>query len=435
MLSFSLPFMVSNALQVAYTIIDMIVVGNVLGSAGLSAVATAGQVASFMTLTCIGFSMGGQVLISQLIGAGKKDEINGAVGTLFTITAVIGIVATLTGMFFCRGILRLLDTPAISFEPAVDYLFISSAGMLFSYGYNMVSSVLRGMGNSKQPCLYIIIAGLTNIALDILFVVVLHWGTAGAALATVTGQGVSFIWSVVYLARNRKSFGFDFKPRSFLPDRSAAVSLLKLGIPFALRSASVNLSMMYVTSLVNSVSVEASAVFGTGLRVNDIPDKISLAVNYSVSTLTGQNFAAGNIERTKKAVYRGWLYSFAVYAFFAALFLVDIEGMFRLFTKEQGVLLLAPVFMRTVIWGFPAMAVMRGTNGFIQGIGNSGLSLAFALIDGFVLRIGFCRLLGDFFDLGLFGFFLGYGIAPYGTAIPGVIYLFCGSWKKRRPEI
>lgn len=435
MLAFSLPFMLSNALQVAYSIVDMIVVGNVLGSAGLSAVATAGQVVTFMTLICIGFSMGGQVLISQLIGAGKKEQLNSTVGTLFTLTTAIGIIATLTGLFFCRAILHLLKTPELSFEPAVDYLFISSAGMLFSYGYNMVSSVLRGMGNSKQPCLYIIIAGLTDIALDILFVVEFGWGTAGAALATVIGQGVSFLWSVVYLARNKKSFGFDFKLRSFLPERKAAAMLLKLGIPFALRSASVNLSMMYVTSLVNNVSVEASAVFGVGLKVNDTVDKISLGVNYSVSTVTGQNFAAGNIERTKKTVYWGFVYSFAIYAFFAAVFLINIEGMFRLFTREQGVLLLAPVFVHAVIWGFPAMSVMRATNGFIQGIGNSVLSLVFALIDGFVLRIGLSRLLGVFFGFGLFGFFLGYGLAAYGTAVPGVIYLFYGAWKKRRLEI
>lgn len=435
MLILSLPFALSNFAQVLASVAEMIVTGGAAGGAGLSAVATSGQVVMFMTLICIGFSMGGQVMVSQLVGAGKREELNKTIGTLFSITAAMGLLMTLAGLLFCKAILRLLKTPDISFQMAADYLFISSAGMLFFYGGNMVLSVLRGMGNSKQPCIFIFASCITSIFLVFLFSVKSGLGVAGVAFAAVIGQGVSFFWSVLYLRRNRSEFGFDFKPRSFIPEKKAAAALLKLGIPFALRSASVNISMMFVTALVNSAGVAASAVFGIGQRLNDAADKISLAVNYSVSTVAGQNFAARNFERSKKSVYWGWFYSFAVYIAFAAVFLTNTSGLFRIFTREQDVLALAPAFAYAVVWGFPAIALTRGTNGFIQGVGNSVLILIFSLFDGFILRIGLCRFLGVTLGMGLYGIFLGYGLAAYGTAVPGVIYVFCGFWKKRETSI
>lgn len=433
MLGFSVPFMISNALQVLYGIVDMIVVGQVLGSPGLSAVGTASQVVTFMTMICLGFCTGGQVYISQLIGAGRLDELNATIGTLFTVMAILGVGISAVGMVFARPIIALLNTPAASFEMAEQYLLICSGGVLITYGYNVVSAVLRGMGESIQPCIYIAVAAVTNLVLDIVFVICWGWGVPGAAAATVIGQAVSFLTSIVYLVRHKVAFGFDFRPASFRPVGRIVRRLTSLGIPFALRSAAVNISMLFVTGLVNGVSVEASAVFSVGLKVDDVVRKISMAVNYSVSTLVGQNFAAGEFARAKHSVYWGWLYSFLIYLIFCAVYLTNIEGLFRLFTPDPGVLELAPVFVRAILWSFPGMILMRGTNGFIQGIGNSRLTLLLALLDGFVLRIGLSYLLGVTFGLGLYGFFLGYGLAVYGTSIPSVFYVLSGVWRKRAP--
>ena len=435
LLVFSIPFMLSNALQVLYSIVDMIVVGQVLGSAGLSAVSTSAQVVNFMTLLCVGFSTGGQVRLSQLIGADRRKALSGSVGTLFTLTAAIALIMTALGLFFARPVVELLQTPPESFGLAVQYLVISSLGMLFSYGYNTAAAVLRGMGNSRQPCISLVMAAVVNFLLDLLFVVRLNWGVAGAAAATVIGQTVAFAWVMRYLFRHRREFGFDFRVGSFFPEPEAARALTRLGIPFALRSAAVNISMMFVTGLVNSVSVEASAVFGVGLKVDEIARQVSLGVTYAVSTMAGQNIAAREYVRTKRVVYWGWLYSFLIYLVFLFAYLRGVRPLFGLFTSDEGVLALALVYVAAILWSFPAMIIMRGTNGFVQGIGNSGLSLVFAILDGFVLRIGLSWLLGIVWDLGLFGFFLGYGLATYGTAIPGMIYLWGGRWKKRRLHI
>ncbi len=428
-LLFSLPFMLSNALQVLFSIIDMIVVGKVVGPSGLSAVSTASHVVTFMTMICLGFSTGGQVYIAQLIGADKKEDLNKAIGTLFTFTLILGVIMTAIGLSLATPILKLMKTPTEAFDDAVKYLLICSGGVVFTFGYNCISAVLRGMGNSVQPFVYIVIAAVVNVVLDIVFVTVLNMGVAGAAWATIIGQGISFISSIIYLFIKRKQFGFDFKLKSFVPTKTSAKILIKLGIPFSLRSGAVNVSMLFVTSLVNGLGLAASAVFGVGLKVDDMVRKISIGVNYSVSTFVGQNFAGKEFDRAKKSVYWGWIYSFLIYLAFLIAYLIDVEGLFKLFTTDEEVLALAPIFVKAIIISFPAMIIMRGTNGFIQGVGNSTLSMIFSLLDGFVLRIGLSYLLGNVLGLGLFGLFLGYGLAAYGTAIPGMIYFFFGKWK------
>ena len=432
LLLFALPFMASNALQVLYAIVDMVVVGKVIGSAGLAAVSTASQVFAFMTMLCLGFSTGGQVLIAQLIGAGRQDSLRKAIGTLFTVTAAFGVAMTVLGLALQRQVLTLLNTPADAYDMAVQYMTVCSCGILFTYGYNVVSAILRGMGDSRHPFIFIAIASVINVVLDLLFVAVLGWGTAGAALATIVGQAFSFLYAIFFLARRREAFHFDFRLASFRPDRHMLRSLFSLGIPFALQSCAINISMMFVNGLVNSVGVNASAVFGVGVKIDDIVNKITQGLTFAGSAMIGQNFAAGKIGRTKRVVYFCWLFSAAAYAVFTILLLTCSRGLFGIFTDDSGVIELAPVFVSAVVWSFPAMVLMRGTHSFIQGIGNAKLSLSLALIDGFVMRIFLSWFVGIELGYGLYGFFLGFSMATYGTAVPAALYFFSGAWKKRR---
>ena len=435
LLVFAVPFMASNALQVFYAIVDMIVVGKVIGGAGLAAVSTASQVFTFMTMLCMGFSTGGQVLIAQLIGADQRQKLKNAIGTLFTVTALLGVLMTVLGLVLQKQVLTLLNTPEDAYVMATQYMTVCSAGLLFTYGYNVVSAILRGMGDSRHPFLFIAIASVINVVLDLLFVAVFKWGTAGAALATIIGQAFSFLYAVFFLARRRDDFHFDFKWRSFWPDGRMLRALIALGVPFALQSCAINISMLFVSSLVNTLGVDAAAVFGVGVKIDDIANKITQGLTFAGSAMIGQNFAAGQIERTKRVVYFNWLFAGVAYAAFTVLLLTCNRGLFGIFTDDAGVIELAPVFVHAVIWGFPAMVLMRGTHGFIQGIGHARLSLILALVDGFILRIFLSWFIGIQMGYGLFGFFLGYSLATYGTAVPAAVYLFSGVWKKRRPAV
>lgn len=432
MLTFMLPFMASNALQVFYSTIDMVIVGNCVGTAGLSAVSQSSQIMNFATMVCLGFSNGGQVLIAQALGAGKKKETNRIIGTLFSLITILALI--LTGVILlCRyWILDVMNIKPEAQKYTLDYLIICGTGLVFTAGYNMVAAVLRGMGDSKRPFLFIGIASAVNLVLDILFTGIFGWEVAGAAWATIIGQAVSFIFSLFYLYRKKEEFGFDFKKESFLIDRHYSGMILTLGTPMAIQAGSINISMLFVNSMVNQISVVASAAFGVGLRIDDIINKISLGIQYAAIPMISQNIAANQQKRAQKVVHCAWIYAGIFTAFSVTAYLLFGKQLFMAFDDNPAVHALSGTFIMAIIWMFPALAVMRGTGAFIQGIGNAKLSMILAILDGVLLRIGLSWLFGIAFRWGFFGFVLGYGLAPYGFAIPGLVYFLSGIWKKRK---
>lgn len=432
LLWFTLPFMASNALQVLYSTIDMIIVGQYVGTEGLSAVAQSSQVINFAAMVCLGFSNAGQVLISQALGAGKKEKMNHIIGTLFCMLMILALVFTGVFTLFKDAILNAINMPAESYEMAIHYLIICGGGMVFTAGYNMVSAVLRGMGDSKRPLLFIVIASVVNLVLDYLFTGIMGFGVAGAAWATIIGQAVSFIFSIFYLHKNKQEFGFDFKKESFIIKKNYAKMIVSLGTPMAIQSGFINVSMLFVNSLINDVGVVASATFGVGVRIDDIVNKICMGIQYAAIPMISQNIGAGNGDRAKKIVYCAWLYSGVLTVFFIILYIGFGEWLFKIFSDDPLVHDMSATFIKAILWMFPAFAVMRGSGAFIQGIGHSKLSMVLALLDGVFLRIGLSYLFGIVFEWGFFGFVLGYALAPYGFAIPSMIYFLSGKWKQRQ---
>ena len=432
LLMFTLPFMASNALQVLYSTIDMVIVGEFVGTPGLSAVSQSSQILNFATMVCLGFSNAGQVLVSQALGGGKRQELNPIIGTLFALITMLAAVLSVVAVGGNELILNLMKIPTESRDFARDYLIICGAGLVFTAGYNMVSAVLRGMGDSKRPFLFIGIASAVNLVLDIIFTGCLGWEVAGAAWATIIGQAVSFLFSLFYLHRRKAEFGFDFKLSSFRLHRRYSRMMLSLGTPMAIQSGCINLSMLFVNSMINEVGVVASATFGVGCRIDDIINKISQGIQYAAMPMISQNIAAQQKERSVKIVRWAWIYSFALTAFFMTAYILFGKQLFMMFSDDVLVHEMSGDFIRAILWMFPALAVMRGSSAFIQGIGNARMSMVLALLDGVVLRIGLSWLLGIVLDFGIYGFVLGYGLAAYGCAIPGMIYFLSGVWKKRR---
>lgn len=432
MLLFSLPFMASNALLVFYSTIDMIIVGKCVGTAGLSAVSLSSQIINFASMACLGFSNAGQVLLAQALGAGKKREMSDIIGTLFSFVSLLSLAFSAVILCGQNLILRWMKVPTESLEMARDYLVICAVGLIFTAGYNLVSAVLRGMGDAKRPFLFIGIASAVNLVLDILFTGILGWGVAGAAWATIIGQATSFLFSLFYLYRKREEFGFDFHKKSFIPRRKYTGMITSIGTPMAIQSGCINLSMLVVNALINDVGVVASATFGVGVRIDDIVNKISQGIQYAAVPMISQNIGAGKNERAKKVVFYSTLYSVILTVFFMTLYLTIGTQLFMAFSDDPLVHGMSGDFIRAILWMFPAFALMRGSGAFIQGIGNAKLCMALAILDGVVLRIGLSWLFGIFFNLGFFGFVLGYGLAPYGYAIPSIIYFLSGRWEKRK---
>ena len=429
---FALPFMASNALQVFYSTIDMIIVGKYVGTAGIAAVSQSSQIVNFATMVCLGFSNAGQVLLAQAMGAGKRKEMNDVIGTLFVYIGGVSVVLSVIMLTGSSFILDLLNVNDEYFEMAKSYLVICALGLLFTAGYNLVSAVLRGMGDAKRPFLFIVIASVTNLVLDILFTGVFGWGVTGAALATVIGQAVSFVFSIFYLAKKKEEFGFNFKRESFIPNKRYVKMITSLGTPMAIQSGFINLSMLTVNAMINDISTVASATFGVGIRIDDIINKISMGVQYAAVPMISQNLGARNNERAKSVVHFAWIFSVALTVFFMLLYVTLGRQLFMIFDDNPEVLSMSGDFISAILWMFPAFAIMRGSGAFVQGIGNAKLSMILSVLDGVVLRIGLSWLFGIALGYGFYGFVLGYALAPFGYAIPSTIYFLRGRWQKKR---
>ncbi len=432
LLLFTLPFMASNALQVLYSTIDMIIVGEYVGTPGLSAVSQSSQIVNFATMVCLGLSNAGQVLVSQAFGAGKKKEMNDIIGTMFSVLTIFAAILSVVIISINGWIMDVMNMPAESYDMAIDYLIICTGGLIFTAGYNMVSAVLRGMGDSKRPFLFIGIASAINLVLDLLFTGALGMGVAGAAWATIIGQAAACIFSIFYLYKRKEAFGFDFKRESFRMQKKYVKMIVSLGTPMAIQMGCLNLSMLYVNSLINDIGVVESATFGAGVKIDDIINKISQGIQYAAMPIISQNIAAGEQKRAKQTVYWAWIYSAALTVFFMILYVCFGKQMFMLFSDDPLVHEQCTVFISAILWMFPAFAIVRGSGGFVQGIGNAKLSMLLALLDGVVLRIGLSYLFGIYFGWGFYGFVLGYGLAPYGFAIPSMIYFFSPVWQKQK---
>lgn len=410
----------------------MVIVGEYVGTAGLSAVSQSSQIVNFATMVCLGFSNAGQVLISQALGAGKRKEMNRIIGTMFSVITIFSLFLSVCILFGRTWILNVMNIPAESYDMSMDYLVICTLGLVFTAGYNLVSAVLRGMGDSKRPFMFIGIASVVNLVLDIVFTGMLGLGVAGAALATIIGQAVSFVFSLFYLYAHKESFGFDFKPKSFAIDKRYTKMIASLGTPMAIQSGFINISMLFVNSMVNSVGVIASATFGVGVRIDDIANKISIGVQYAALPMISQNIAARQQKRAQKVVFCSWIYSATLTVIFMTAYVLFGKQLFMMFSDDPAVHAMSGTFIKAILWIFPALAIMRGTGAFIQGIGNAKLSMLLAILDGVALRIGLSWLFGSLLGWGFFGMVLGYALAPYGCAIPGMLYFLSGKWKKRK---
>lgn len=432
LLYFAFPFMLSNLLQTVYNLVDMAVVGHFMGSTGLSAVSVGGRLVELLTFFCTGFCTGGQILLSQQVGAKQKEGIQKTIGTLFTFILLCAIVLGTVSIVFHRTLLELLNTPAAAFDQAASYMVICNSGCLFIFGYNALCAILRGMGDSKRPLIFVAIASVINLVLDLLFVAGFHMGAAGAAIATVISQGVSFISALIYLIIRREAFGFSFSRRSLRMDSGTLKVLSKLGLPLAFQTAAISVSMLFVNSFINAYGEAASAVYGAGVKLQSIPSIITQGMSMANASMVGQNMAAGKPDRVRASVRTCFILNLCVYGVFIVACLAIPTVIFSLFTTEAAVLALAPIYLRISCIGFAASIFNASFNSVINGIGFTSLSMSIGLLDGVVARISFSLLFGITLNMGLNGFFLGHSLAIWVTALLSLFYYLSGRWERRK---
>ncbi len=432
---FAIPFVISNALQQVYTIVDMIIVGQFVGAAGLAAVSTSGEIMSLGLAIGMGFSTAGQTLIAQFVGRGERDAIQKTIGNLFSLVTILAVVTTVIGCVFTEPLLRIMNVQPEAWQDAYDYAFVCFLGMFFIFGYNTVSAVLRGMGDSKRPCVFIAIATVFNIVFDLLFVGVMDMSALGAALATVLGQGLSFVASIVYLYRRRDAFCFDFKPRSFALEKKMVVALTKVGLPMIVQMTALNVSQMVVTAIVNSFGVVAAAVTGVGNKICSVMSICSNSLGAGGASMVGQNLGANKHDRVVKIYWDSFYITLVISLIMSAIVLIWPEQVFGLFNSDPEVLAMSHSYSIIAAISFLGFAVRTPSQGLISGLGFATYCLIMGLMDGVVARIGLSLLFCYVFDMGIFGLWLGGTIAGYVTGFMGHGYYMTGKWRTRKLAI
>lgn len=430
LLKFFLPFLLANALNSLYNTVDTVIIGHFVGSSGIVAVSMGGKLLNLYTHVSTSLAAAGQVLISQYIGARRRDELNSTIGTLFTeLFSLSALLAVLT-LAFGEALLRFFNTPEESLPSALAYLNITSIGLPLIFGYNAVSSVLRAMGDSRSPLLFIAIATVLNTVLDIVFIVEFDLGVAGTALATVIGQGVSLLFSLALLYRKRDSFGFDFRLRSFAVKWEKLGLLLKLGLPLSMRAVLIVSTQLYMIGFVNAYGLVASAAYNVGDKIYHLANIISMSVREAGGTIVAQNIGAGRYDRVKQTVNSVAIVAFSAAAVLSALSLLFPREVFSLFTTDAEVIAQAPVYMAISCLIYILSAAIAPYEGVVSGTGNSKLGFLGGILDGVVCRLGFGLFFGLYVGMGAPGFFLGDALARLGVLSVGLVYYYSGKWKK-----
>ena len=440
MIAFSMPFLLSNILQALYGAVDMLVVGNysdpdpVISAQILSGVNIGSQITHLVAMMVSGLTVSGTVMVGQYIGARKQKDASETVGTMFTLMAIVGIALMAVMMLFSDAILRLLDTPPEAFAHAKEYLIICLSGTLFIFGYNAISSIQRGLGDSIRPLIFVGVACLVNVGLDLWLVKGLGMGAAGAAWATVIAQAISLILAALYLGRNK--FIFDFKPRSFRIQKEKMKLMVKLGIPSSVQSIIVNVSFLVMTRLVNGIGgYTASAAVGIVGKFNSFAILPAVAMSSAVSAFAAQNIGAGLHDRAKKSLTVGIIIAMTISAAVFAAVQLFPEPIIGIFSPDKELNLAGVEYMRTFSFDYLLVPIQFCLNGLIMGAGHTRFTLLSSALSSLLLRIPVAILFGSALGWGLMGVGLAAPAATLASVILTAWFVFTGRWMRDRTGI
>lgn len=431
---FSIPFFISNLVQCAYGLVDMIIIGNFSGSISISAVNTSSQVMIIITNLATGIASGGTIMIGQYLGANKKDLINRSIATMLLTLFVLGVFLTVGTLAFMDQLLVAVKVPAEAMFETKQYLTISVAGVIFIYGYNAISAIMRGLGDSKTPLFFVSFAGVVNIILDLILIGMFEMGAAGAAYATIFSQGLSMFLCVIYLRQNE--FQFDFKLASFRLDRELFGVLMKVGLPSGIQQVCNNFSFLVLTAMINDFGgVAAGAGAGVVSKFHAFAIMPSIAISSSVSAMISQNIGAGKDERVKKITRYGFILCIAICVIAFVVANVFTRQIFAIFGAEPDVVEIGMKYMHAFSFEYVGLPLIIGFSAVFIGTGNGWVTLVANLISSFIVRMPVAYLLGYSVSLGVVGVGFAVPIATFaGTAVVAIFYM-AGAWKTNRVNL
>jgi putative MATE family efflux protein len=382
---FTLPMLVGNIAQQLYNTVDSVVVGNYVGDNALAAVGSAGPILNLLIVLFVGISVGAGIMVSQYYGAREREELSLTIGNCITLTLIASLFVMVVASLVARPLLELLDTPESIIDWCQSYLiilFVGSAGLAF---YNILSGILRGLGDSMSALLYLLVSTVVNIVLDLLFVAKLGMGVNGVALATVIAQAISALLCLLRLMRMTEHF--DLKLCYLKLKRKHTSKIVQLGLPSGVTQAIFSMAMIVVQSLTNSFGEMFIAANVIVMRVDGFAMMPNFSFGTALTTYAGQNVGAKRYDRVEKGARQGTAIAMGVSIVLTSLILIFGKALMGIFTKTPELVDLSREMMGILAVGYIAMAVTQGLSGVMRGAGDTVTPMWISIATTILIRV------------------------------------------------
>ena len=424
---FALPLLIGNLLQQFYNITDSIIVGQFLGKEALAAVSASFFIYYFIISFVIGVGSGTTVVISQLFGAKLYQKVQLAFSSFFIFMLVGGVTLSIAGIIFAEPVFRLTNTPEEVIPQAVAYFRIYIGGTFLFVTFNSIISILRGVGESVRPMLFILITTILNIVFDLLFILVFEWGIEGAARATVISQGIGMCIALAYV--NNTHPLLSIKKQDMLFDWKLFKESLKIGLPTSVQQCAIALGLIALLGIVNSFGTNTLTAYGAAGKIDTIITQAVLTLSGALAAFCGQNIGAGKLERVKKGV-RFTMYTNVVLGLltFTAVYLFGDE-MMKVFTKDADVVAIGKEYLLIIGGFFIIHGALNVYNGALRGAGDTLFPMITSLVCLWLIRIPLAYYLSPW--LGRSGIWWAIGFSITIGLIVTFVYYKTGIWKRR----
>lgn len=434
--AFSLPFLAANFLQTFYGMADLFIVGQFDGADSITAVAVGSQVMHFLTVIIVGLSMGSTVLVGRSVGAGHRRIVSRLSGNTVSLFAVLAVVMTAVLLFFCEEIALWLKTPPEALEETVRYLRICFLGTPLIVAFNIIASILRGMGDSRHPMYFVACACVLNISLDFVFIGGFDWGAWGAAVATVISQFASVLVAIFF--SRKRGWIAPVSWRDLRPNKSLVRGMLNVGVPISVQDGFIQVSFLFITFVANSRGLETAAAVGIVEKIIGFLFLVPSAMLSSISAIAALNLGAGNLWRARSTLWTGMAIAAAFGLFFVVFFQFAAAPAVALFTSDPAVISLGAEYFRAYVLDCLLAGIHFCFSGYFCAQGISYLSFVHNALSIVIFRMPGTWLAAKYFPETLYPM----GLAAPAGSLFSVAFCLIAFWvmrktseKEKRPSV
>jgi len=425
--NFALPMLIGNIFHLMYNVVDRIIVGNYINKQALAAVGASFPIIFTLISLVIGISMGSTIVISQYFGAKDIDRVKRTIDTLNIFLLFASVTVAIVGISFSEPIFRLIKLPEDIIPQAVMYLDVYLYGTIAFFGFYGTSAILRGLGDSKTPLVFMVIASVCNIGLDLLFIVIFKMGVEGAALGTIISQGAVFIAAIIYLNRTHKIIRFSLINVKF--DRDIFGKSFRIGLPTGIQQASVAIGMIVIFWIVNTFGTDVVAAFSVAGSLDSFAALPAMNFGAALSTFVGQNLGANKPKRVKTGLYSTLGMTSIISLAVTCIVLLFSEQLMDLFTDDAEVIRIGSEYLVIVSMFYLIFSTMFVINGVMRGAGDTFIPMLITIFSLWVVRIPLSYFLSD--AIGEKGIWWSMPIAWFTGMALSFIYYKTGRWKTK----